>query len=414
MNTDGPLYIGPEPPPAFPPRDKQAQKRLYELSLMSLFVETLEDEESSRPKKRRAVIVRVRMDWERHVQMLLMEGQFKQYYRMSYRSFEKLLSYVGPDLVVDELQSIRRTGARPISPAERLQLALCYMVGGNYNQIRCHQGISVSHFYQVLWLVLISIILSPALAISFPNTLEGIEVLARGFQNLSDDGLLSGHVGPIDGWLCPIRTPRKNEVGRVRAFFSGHYQRYGLNVLAACDAHCRFTAVSVNNSGGTNDNIALVKWAFLYSIMKRLPLGRYFSGDNAFPNCRYIMTPFTEPQLRTNGRARDAYNFYLSQLCIRIEMAFGLLVSKWRVLKKPLECKFSNAPTVILAACALHNFCINERLGVEGVSCNPDVDLRDTVRQFCPVGRFNRYTDLYSVPVPHEEDRGYVPEDHEA
>jgi hypothetical protein len=262
--------------------------------------------------------------------------------------------------------------------------------------------------------VLIAIVLCPALAITFPDTLEGIEQLARGFQNVSDDGLLCGHVGPVDGWLCGIKTPTKKEAKRVRAFFSGHYQRYGLNVLASCDAHCRFTSVSVNNSGGTNDCIALVKWSLLYNVMKKLPLGCYFSGDNAFPQCRFIMTPFTEPQLRgILGLSRDAYNFYLSQLRIRIEMAFGLLVSKWRIFKKPLECKLSNAPIVVLAACALHNFCINERLGVEGTSYDPDVDLRETVRQYCPVGRFTRYTDLYEVPVPHEEDEGYVQEDFE-
>jgi hypothetical protein len=34
---------------------------------------------------------------------------------------------------------------------------------------------------------------------------------------------------------------------------------------------------------------------------------------------------------------KDAFNFFLSQLKIRIEQSFGLLTKKWRVFKKNLE-----------------------------------------------------------------------------
>ena len=30
--------------------------------------------------------------------------------------------------------------------------------------------------------------------------------------------------------------------------------------------------------------------------------------------------------------SQDAFNYYLSQLCIRVEMAFGRLVNKFRIL----------------------------------------------------------------------------------
>jgi hypothetical protein len=35
-------------------------------------------------------------------------------------------------------------------------------------------------------------------------------------------------------------------------------------------------------------------------------------------------------------RPKDVYNFYFSQLRIRIEMSFGLLVNKWVLHQKPL------------------------------------------------------------------------------
>ena len=34
----------------------------------------------------------------------------------------------------------------------------------------------------------------------------------------------------MDGILIKIQVPRKSEVGTVKAFFSGHYHTYGLNI----------------------------------------------------------------------------------------------------------------------------------------------------------------------------------------
>ena len=55
------------------------------------------------------------------------------------------------------------------------------------------------------------------------------------------------------------------------------------------------------------------------------------------------------------------------QLRIRIEMAFGMLVTKWGVLQKPLKIPLRKIPKVFLACCMLHNFCINERLESQGI-----------------------------------------------
>jgi DDE superfamily endonuclease len=62
---------------------------------------------------------------------------------------------------------------------------------------------------------------------------------------------------------------------------------------------------------------------------------------------------------------KDAYNFYLSQVHIRIEMAFGLLCNKWRILQRPLQVNIKNAGKVFLCCARLQNFVINnERLQV--------------------------------------------------
>jgi hypothetical protein len=70
---------------------------------------------------------------------------------------------------------------------------------------------------------------------------------------------------------------------------------------------------------------------------------------------------FTAGDYKNDSR-KDSYNFFLSQLRIRIEMAFGLLTSKFQILKKPLQVKVGNAGKVFLTCATLHNFIINERI----------------------------------------------------
>jgi hypothetical protein len=59
-----------------------------------------------------------------------------------------------------------------------------------------------------------------------------------------------------------------------------------------------------------------------------------------------------------HNETNRTYNFYLSQLRIRIEMAFGLLTQKWAVLADTM--KFSNKINgqIISVCMKLHNFCI--------------------------------------------------------
>ena len=54
-------------------------------------------------------------------------------------------------------------------------------------------------------------------------------------------------------------------------------------------------------------------------------------GDNAYINQSYMATPFpnvaTSAEVDEVSRERDAYNFYHSQVRIKIECAFGMLIN---------------------------------------------------------------------------------------
>jgi hypothetical protein len=57
---------------------------------------------------------------------------------------------------------------------------------------------------------------------------------------------------------------------------------------------------------------------------------------------------------------RDAFNFYLSQLRIRIEQAFGLMTMKWSILRNTLLTSLATASKILQVCARLHNFVIDQ------------------------------------------------------
>jgi hypothetical protein len=276
---------------------------------------------------------------------------------MNYTSFVKLCSLIHPFIPVDEAMSIRRTGKKPITTEMALHCLMRWLAGGSYLDIRLCAGISTNSFYRCIHKCISAILLCNKVAYSFPNTAEKIQKAADSFKQHSTNGVLDGCVACMDGLLLQIQTPNSYETGNVKAYFSGHYQTYGINVQAACDSQCRFVFAALAAPGGTND-IAAFRKTKLHDIAAKLPLGKYIIGDNAYICTEHILTPF--PGEQKKQAHKDAYNFYISQLRVRIELAFGRLVSKWRIFRHPLQVKLKNVGKVFLCATRLHNYCMNE------------------------------------------------------
>ena len=82
-------------------------------------------------------------------------------------------------------------------------------------------------------------------------------------------GIFFGILSAIDGWLCTMEKP--SDVPNPSDYFSGHYQKYGINVQAMCDANLRITYLSVCRSGGSNDARAFRKLHHLREWQKIYP-----------------------------------------------------------------------------------------------------------------------------------------------
>ena len=69
------------------------------------------------------------------------------------------------------------------------------------------------------------------------------------------------------------------------------------------------------------------------------------------------------------------YNFYLSQLRIRVKMAFGRLTTKWRIFRTDLNCCNKNCQ-IVRVGMKLHNYVINsDDLKLNRYNCNNYRDL---------------------------------------
>lgn len=57
----------------------------------------------------------------------------------------------------------------------------------------------------------------------------------------------------------------------------------------------------------------------------------------------------------------ESFNFYLSAARTSVEIAFGRLKARWRVLLKRSDFHYTFTPFVAVTCCALHNFCEREQ-----------------------------------------------------
>jgi hypothetical protein len=193
-------------------------------------------------------------------------------------------------------------------------------LAGAYIDIRLCAGIYRSSFYRCIHSAMNAISsINQISNLSFSPDESSISCLADGFKDISGTGgIFNGCVGVVDRFLLQACTPSvRGSNGNVKAYFLGHYQCYGINVHGICDLKCRFIYLASAAPGGCNDIVAFRRFG-LQQMINSLPLGHYILvGDNAYVCSEHLLTPFSGNESR-----KDSYNFYISQLRIRIEMTF--------------------------------------------------------------------------------------------
>jgi hypothetical protein len=313
---------------------------------------------------------------------------FRRAYRMSWLFFWKLHDKLcGPiEVAVAEAAKIRKDARKrkkrkrgvgrsnylnptpppppngTISTSVRLACALRNYAGGSVYDIMSSYGISHTELFESVWYVVDAINKTTSFDIKYPQNHEEQKKIAADFNAISEVDF-DVCAGAIDGILIWTLKPTLEDAKAVGVdqmkFICGRKHKYGLNCQAVCDVRGRFLHMSITCGGASSDLVA-----FEGSTLKKqlddglLSPNLCLSSDNAYINSQCTVTPYPN----TSGGAKDNCNYFHSQLRIRIECAFGMLVQRWGMLRMVIPRNISVPKTIslVLALAKLHNYCIDE------------------------------------------------------
>lgn len=139
--------------------------------------------------------------------------------------------------------------------------------------------------------------------------------------------------------------------------------------MAICDSNYKFLLVDIGDNGRHSDGgvFSVSKMGKKFARHKmNLPVPRKIMadgnllpyilvGDEAFHQCEYLLRPYSKATL---DNERRIFNYRLSRARRTIENVFGIIVSRFRILKKPMECSVDNAIAIVQAIVVLHNYLI--------------------------------------------------------
>ncbi|XP_071555857.1 putative nuclease HARBI1 isoform X1 [Temnothorax nylanderi] len=301
------------------------------------------------------------------VQEMIIEDPHKyiNYFRMSSLLFEKLLALVGP--IIAKEYVIRE----PISPVIRLQLTLRYLASGDsmkslsYAFRVGHNTISkiIRETCEAIWTCLKGVVF-------LEDKEESWKGLADEFERLWN---FPNCIGAVDGKHVSIQAPSNS--GSTYYNYKGYHS---INLLGVSDANCCFTMVDIGAEGRQSDggvfrNSKIGK-RFEHNLFKlpspkKLEIGGpelpyVLVADEAFPLSVYMMRPY--PRRGNLNIKKKVFNYRLSRARKIVENAFGLLVARWRIYRRPIIASISNARKIIKATVVLHNFIIQNEEKVNG------------------------------------------------
>ena len=157
---------------------------------------------------------------------------------MSHAVFTNLYIFLQPAL---ERNHQKRRKGGPITVEMTVACGLRVLKGGTQDNMTHVFGTSRREVHVLFCQFLLLVIQATESDIVLPKTFEEWNPVRMGFKKKSYCGLFDGCCGTIDGFFQPTTCPTVKEVrGNVTAYYSGHYESYGLNCQGACDVNLRF------------------------------------------------------------------------------------------------------------------------------------------------------------------------------
>ena len=169
--------------------------------------------------------------------------------------------------------------------------------------------------------------------------------------------------GAIDGKHVQIECPKLSG-----SLYRNYKSTFSSVLMAVADANYCFTYIDVGAYGRENDARIFSSSVFGQRLARdelHLPTARegeleyVFVGDEAFQLQYRVLRPY--PGSRPGGAEDDyhrrlVYNYRLCRARRIVENTFGILVSRWRILRQPIKAKIETVDAVVKATCVLHNY----------------------------------------------------------
>ena len=172
-------------------------------------------------------------------------------------------------------------------------------------------------------------------------------------------------IGSLDGKHIAMQQPAESgtEFFNYKHFFS-------IILMALVDANYKFIYIDVGASGRAGDagvfagstlkqaldknSLNLPPDETVQGMENKLPY--HIVADDAFPLSTRLMKPYPQRNL---DHTKRIFNYRLSRTRRVVENAFGIMANRFRVFLSPINLEPHKVTAIILAACCLHNFLID-------------------------------------------------------
>ncbi|XP_059916153.1 uncharacterized protein LOC132464015 [Gadus macrocephalus] len=301
--------------------------------------------------------------WERVVLKEFEDEEWKDNFRMTRRSFNKLCGMMEGVLKPDVV-----TVRAPVPLEMRVAIVLYKLAScAQYRLVANQFGVHKTTVKKFVYIFCKGMVSSPVIHnfIKVPTTKEAIGIARRFEQKFNIPQI----IGCIDGTHIPVLPP------------SDGYQEFAncegwpsYVLQAVVDDMYRFWNINCKMPGWTyDDNVlrqsTLFNQAHLLPKEPReingVPINHFLLGDPAYPLMDWLIKGYAHSPNITPEQ--ESFNAYLTSARTTAETAFERLKSRWRVLLKRSDCHFTFTPHVVGACCALHNFCENEKESVNPI-----------------------------------------------
>ena len=172
------------------------------------------------------------------------------------------------------------------------------------------------------------------------------------FKRITD---IDNVIGAIDGCHIKIQKPP----GCRGEDYINRKSYYSILLQGICDDEGRLLDVFIGPPGKVHDARMLRKSDFFMEWQAKM--AQYFLlGDSAYISRQF---PFIKTPRRDNGNLTDeerAQNTKISRGRVIIENVYGRMKCRWRRIRDLQNVNLVFMCRIVMAACVLHNFCMDE------------------------------------------------------